>query len=199
MGPSGSGNPLLNLSDCWIALMPAPIGWSRDVTSLDPNELAKVRVSASALSSELSSGAAPECRCKHELPLVLAGVPASERAKRVAGANEFGWPTVHHLPNQLSGGQRQRVAIARAQYSAPGRVTADERPGNLDRVTGRRSSAVRALNDRHDAHCGHARPALGARARRQLNWKMEHCRRHQLIVSLLQVLQLAAKVCFEDH
>ena len=56
-----------------------------------------------------------------ELPMLYAGVPGGERARR---AKE--WLTrvgmgdrMRHQPNELSGGQKQRVAIARAMVNNP--------------------------------------------------------------------------------
>ena len=73
-----------------------------------------------------------------EYPLVLAGVAASERHRRVqALLDAVGLSDrQHNLPAQLSGGQRQRVAIARALATAPRLVLADEPTANLDSHTG---------------------------------------------------------------
>lgn len=175
MGPSGSGkSTLLNL----VGLLDrADTGTykleGRDVTTLNPDEQARVRserigfiFQSFHLVPRLTAAA------NIELPLTLAGMPASERAKRVSQAlKEYGLTDrAQHRPNELSGGQRQRVAIARATILRPAVLLADEPTGNLDRVTG--EEVVRLLESlnaqgmtlivvTHDQ-------ALGARARRQI-------------------------------
>jgi len=178
MGPSGSGkSTLLNL----IGLLDRPDAGTyqlegRDVTTLAPDEQAKVRserigfiFQSFHLVPRLTAAA------NIELPLILASMPAAERTKRVAQAlKEYGLvDRAQHRPNELSGGQRQRVAIARATVQRPAVLLADEPTGNLDRVTGEEVvRLLEALNAQgmtlivvtHDH-------ALGARARRQI--KME--------------------------
>ena len=175
MGPSGSGkSTLLNL----LGLLDRPDAGiyqleGRDVTTLNQDEQAKVRserigfiFQSFHLVPRLTAAA------NIELPLVLAGMPAADRAKRVSQAlKEYGLiERSQHRPNELSGGQRQRVAIARATILRPAVLLADEPTGNLDRVTGEEViRLLEVLNAQgmtliivtHD-------PVLGARARRQI-------------------------------
>ena len=175
MGPSGSGkSTLLNL----LGLLDRPnSGYyrleGRDVTTLTADEQAAVRSARIGFVFQ-SFHLVPRLTAAENvaLPLMLAGVPASERGARVSQAlKDFGLDTrAHHRPEELSGGQRQRVAIARATIMQPAVILADEPTGNLDRATG--EEVMRLLEElnqhgvtlivvTHDA-------ALGARARRQL-------------------------------
>ncbi|HDJ22323.1 MAG TPA: ABC transporter ATP-binding protein [Candidatus Aminicenantes bacterium] len=69
-----------------------------------------------------------------EFPLILLGLPSSERRQRVMEALE--WVRLadraNSRPAQLSGGECQRVAIARAIVKKPALILADEPTANLD-------------------------------------------------------------------
>ena len=178
MGPSGSGkSTLLNL----LGLLDRPTAGTyhlegRDITTLSPQEQAQVRSQRIGFVFQ-SFHLVPRLTAAENiaLPMMLAGVPAAERAKRVTQAlDDYGLTDrSHHRPDQLSGGQRQRVAIARATIMQPAMILADEPTGNLDRATG--DEVIRLLEElntrgvtlivvTHDA-------ALGKRARRRLEWR----------------------------
>jgi putative ABC transport system ATP-binding protein len=176
MGPSGSGkSTLLNL----LGLLDRPTAGTyhlegRDITTLSPQEQAQVRSQRIGFVFQ-SFHLVPRLTAAENiaLPMMLAGVPAAERAKRVTQAlDDYGLTDrSHHRPDQLSGGQRQRVAIARATIMQPAMILADEPTGNLDRATG--DEVIRLLEElntrgvtlivvTHDA-------ALGKRARRRID------------------------------
>jgi putative ABC transport system ATP-binding protein len=175
MGPSGSGkSTLLNL----LGLLDRPdIGnyrlEGRDVTTLTPDEQAKVRSARIGFVFQ-SFHLVPRLTAAENiaLPMTLAGIAPAERVRRVGRAlADFGLANrADHKPDQLSGGQRQRVAIARATIMQPALILADEPTGNLDRHTGDEvvhllealnASGVTLVVVTHD-------PTLGTRAGRQL-------------------------------
>jgi putative ABC transport system ATP-binding protein len=188
MGPSGSGkSTLLNL----LGLLDRPNAGAyllegRDVTTLSPDEQARVRSERIGFVFQ-SFHLVPRLTAAENiaLPMTLAGIPAKERNARVAQALAgFGLENrADHRPDQLSGGQRQRVAIARATIMQPALILADEPTGNLDRHTGEEvvslleglnASGVTLIVVTHDQ-------ALGARARRQLGMedgRIEHDSAH---------------------
>jgi putative ABC transport system ATP-binding protein len=82
-----------------------------------------------------------------ELPMVYAGVRASERRERaLAALQRVGLgERSHHTPSELSGGQQQRVAIARSLVNRPQLILADEPTGALDSKTS--EDIMRLLQD----------------------------------------------------
>jgi putative ABC transport system ATP-binding protein len=82
-----------------------------------------------------------------EFTLLLRGVPADERRRRVEALfQEIGLRGLEdRRPAKLSGGQQQRVAVARAVVGEPALVLADEPTANLDTAT---SSALLDVMER---------------------------------------------------
>ena len=176
MGPSGSGkSTLLNM----IGLLDRPDSGKyllegEDMTVLDDSQQADLRRHKIGFIFQFFHLVPRMSAAENiELPMMLAGWSAAERKKRVQEAVAvFGLADrARHRPDQLSGGQRQRVAIARATIMQPHILLADEPTGNLDRVAGNEViDILEKLNRQritlimvtHD-------PALGKRARRQIN------------------------------
>ncbi|MGG7056110.1 ABC transporter ATP-binding protein [Nitrosomonas sp. ANs5] len=152
MGPSGSGkSTLLNV----IGLLDRPNSGQylldgRNVTDLSETEQAQVRREKIGFIFQ-SFHLVPRLTAAEniELPLILTGMPPSERKVRVQETlDAFDLDNrAQHRPAELSGGQRQRVAIARATILRPTALLADEPTGNLDHRIGSEVMALlEALN-----------------------------------------------------
>ena len=176
MGPSGSGkSTLLNM----IGLLDRPDSGTyflegENMTALNDSQQAALRRHKIGFIFQFFH-LVPRMSAEEniELPMMLAGLSASERKKRVKQAiDTFGLADrARHRPDQLSGGQRQRVAIARATIMQPHILLADEPTGNLDRVSGNdvidilenlNQQNIALIMVTHD-------PELGRRAKRQIH------------------------------
>ncbi len=153
-GPSGSGKTtllgilglVLSPTEGEVFLNGAPVG------GLSPAEQARVRLRHLGFVFQqwnLVSGLTAAENVA--VPLLLAGVPAPERARRAAeclDAVGLG-PLSPRKPREMSGGQQQRVAVARALAGGPDVVLCDEPTASLDAASGQ--EVLRLLRAAADA------------------------------------------------
>ena len=150
MGPSGSGkSTLLNMLGLLDQTNTGSYRFAgRELTTLPEEQRAQVRRDNIGFIFQ-SFHLIPRLTAAEnvELPLVLTGMPASERRVKVQQAlTGLGLADrADHRPAQLSGGQQQRVAIARATIMHAPLLLADEPTGNLDSHSS--TEVIRILED----------------------------------------------------
>ncbi len=141
LGPSGSGKTtLLNLVGCVDRPDKGEVFVAgQEIARLSDDELADFRAANIGFIFQ-NFNLIPVLTAFEnvEYPLILAGMPAERRHRRVNRLlDAVGLADrARNRPGQLSGGQRQRVAIARALARKPKLVVADEPTANLDSKTG---------------------------------------------------------------
>ena len=137
MGPSGSGkSTMMNLIGCLDR--PTQGDYWLDgvaISQLNAKQLASIRNHKIGFIFQ-QFHLLPQLTAVENvvLPMIYAGVPASERESRaITALQRVGLGSrLANRPNQLSGGQQQRVAIARAIVNQPKLLLADEPTGALD-------------------------------------------------------------------
>ena len=153
LGPSGSGkSTLMNIIGCLDTPTSGEyILHGRVIRDLDQKQLARIRsVEIGFIFQQFQLLPRLDAMKNVELPLIYAGVPPKERARRAeemlvrVGLQD----KLHHHRNQLSGGQQQRVAIARALATNPTLLLADEPTGALDQSTG--EQVMELFSELHD-------------------------------------------------
>lgn len=158
MGPSGSGkSTMMHILGCLDTPSEGEYFFDgKDVSKMNDKQLATIRRDKIGFVFQ-AFNLLPRITVLQNvmLPLVYAGVPKEDRAKRArealerAGLDESRYG---HKSNEISGGQIQRVAIARALVNDPKIILADEPTGNLDTKTGEIVlGTFQRLNEEHKA------------------------------------------------
>jgi putative ABC transport system ATP-binding protein len=136
-GPSGSGKTtVLNLLGGLTRPTRGRI-WvdGEELTALDDRDLARLRLEHIGFVFQAYNLLPVLSALENaEFTLLLRGVPADERRRRVQELfAQIGLDGLEdRRPGRLSGGQQQRVAVARAVVGQPALVLADEPTANLD-------------------------------------------------------------------
>ncbi len=139
-GPSGSGKTtVLNLMGALTHPTRGRI-WvgGEELTALNAKQLARLRLERIGFVFQAYNLLPVLTALENaEFTLLLRGVPAEERHRRVRALfEEIGLGALgDRRPGKLSGGQQQRVAVARAVVGEPALVLADEPTANLDSVS----------------------------------------------------------------
>jgi len=139
-GPSGSGKTtVLNILGALTRPTRGKV-WvgGEEVTALGDRRLARLRLERIGFVFQAYNLLPVLTAMENaEFTLLLRGVPAEERRRRVQALfDEIGLEGLaDRRPSKLSGGQQQRVAVARAVVGQPALVLADEPTANLDSVS----------------------------------------------------------------
>ncbi len=140
VGPSGSGNTLLNM----IGALDRPTSGKVfingiDIFSLNDSQIATMRNNMLGFIFQSYNLINRTTILKNvEFPGITGGMSDSDRRRRALKLLNFLGivDKAKYKPTNLSGGQQQRVAIARALMNDPKIILADEPTGNLDTKTG---------------------------------------------------------------
>lgn len=160
VGASGSGkSTIMNI----IGALDRPTSGDYTLNGVDivkakDNELSRIRNREIGFVFQTYNLIARTSALKNvELPMLYAGMPASDRKKRAKEllAMVEMEDRMNHNPDELSGGQKQRVAIARAMGNDPAIILADEPTGALDSKTGRL-----IMDIFHDLHKNHGKTII---------------------------------------